>query len=374
MPRMAQGVIGRPPLETRVLLMWMALACAPKKPVEPVQPEPASLSQPILPATSAPIYTAKQTLPADDLVAQVALGLVWDEALSGAAAAMGMSGGEVSLEAAQHTAHRSGYPYPVRVVSSGTVPAGQHPDALLRTLHKVLENTDHLGLARVRVGMQDKWVALIASPVDTLRPFAREQSVGAELELRTVGPGTWMAVSPSGATHSGQLPSKLMLDEEGEWWLEIDGMHQTIAALPVYVGMATPPEGLIALPGGEFSGPVAAADEAMLLVSSVREAFSMPGLQDDGTLETLAQYPLSLLLAQQWDRTTGVDRLHAAGFIGGPVGQVQCQGVTVAACVDSMMRSARERQHLLNPSFRIGGAAAQVSTEGVTIVINMASE
>ena len=38
---------------------------------------PIELSQPILPATSAPIYTAKQTLPADDLVAQVALGLVW---------------------------------------------------------------------------------------------------------------------------------------------------------------------------------------------------------------------------------------------------------------------------------------------------------
>lgn len=352
----------------------MALACAPKKPVESVQPDVASVSRPILPATSAPMYTAKQTLPTDDLVAQVALGFVWDEALSGAAAALGLGGGDVNLEAAQYVAHRAGYPYPVRVVSSGLVPAGQHPDALLRTLHSVLNKTDHLGLARVRVGVHDKWVALIASPVDTLQPFAREQTLGSVIDLRTVGPGTWMAVSPSGVSHSGQLPSQLTLDEAGEWWLEVDGMHETIASLPIYVDMPTPAEGLIVLPGDEFSGPVAAADEAMLLVSAVREAFSMPGLQDDGTLETLAQYPLSLLLAQQWDRQSGIERLHAAGFIGGPVGQIQCQGVTVAACVDGMMRSARERQFLLNPAFRIGGAAAQVSTEGVTIVLNMASE
>ena len=83
---------------------------------------------------------------------------------------------------------------------------------------------------------------------------------------------------------------------------------------------------------------------------------------------------MSLLLAQQWDRTTGVERLHAAGFMGGPVGQVQCQGSTVAACVDRMLRSGRERQFVLNPAYRIGGAAAQVSTDGVTIVLNMASE
>ena len=47
---------------------------------------------------------------------------------------------------------------------------------------------------------------------------------------------------------------------------------------------------------------------------------------------------------------------------------------TVAACVDAMLRSGRERELVLNPSFRIGGAAAQVATDGVTIVVNMASE
>lgn len=56
------------------------------------------------------------------------------------------------------------------------------------------------------------------------------------------------------------------------------------------------------------------------------------------------------------------------------MGQIQCHGPSVASCVDSMLRSGRERQHLLNPAFRIGGAAAQVSTNGVTIVVNMATD
>jgi hypothetical protein len=334
----------------------------------------ASDSQPILPAPVAGRYAVAQTLPKDDLVAQVALGMVWDEGLSGAAGALGLGEAPVTLEGAQHAAHRAGYPYPVRVVSSGIVPAGHHPDALLRTLHKVMRKTDRLGLSRVRVGLHDRWVALISAPIDTLKSFDREQALGALLRLQTVGPGTWMAVSPSGRLQSGTLPTSLTLDEEGEWWLEVDGLDDTIAAVPVFVGMSAPKDSLIQLPGTAFTGPVAAADEALNLVSSIREAFQMQALRDDGTLESLAQYPLELLLSEQWDRDTGTARLQAAGFLGGPVAQVQCQGPTVAACVDAMLRSGREREHLLNPSFRIGGAAAQVSTDGVTLVVNMASE
>ncbi len=360
--------------EKAVFTLMLLLACGPKKPAETdLVPEESSTS-PIVPALEAPTYEERQTLPKDDLVAQVALGMVWDEALSGAAAALALSASTPSLEASQHAAHRAGYPYPVRVVSSGSVRAGNHPDALLRTLHKVMGKTDRLGLARVRNGINDRWVALVSAPVDKLEPFHREQPVGAELQIKTAGPGTWMAVSPSGLVKSGRIPAALKLDEEGEWWLEVDGLHETIAAVPLFVGMRTPPSPVIDLPGEPISGPVAAADEAMILVSSIREAFSMPALRDDGTLETLAQYPLELLLSEQWDRTTGLGRLQAAGFVGGPVGQVQCQGATVAACIDGMLRSGRERELLLNPAFRIGGAAAQVSTDGVTIVVNMASE
>jgi hypothetical protein len=355
-------------------LLMLVLACGPKKPVEnDVEPVDVATS-PVVPALQAPTYQARQTLPKDDLVAQVALGMVWDEALSGAAAALAMSEVTPSLAAAQHAAHRAGFPYPVRVVSSGSVPAGRHPDALLRTLHKVMGKTDRLGLARIRRGLYDHWVALVSAPVDTLEPFHREQPLNTEIQIRTVGPGTWMAVSPSGVVKSGRMPASLGLDEEGEWWVEVDGLHDLIAAVPIYVGMPTPPSPIVPLPGESFAGPVAAADEALLLVSSIREVFSMSSLRDDGTLETLAQYPLELLLSGQWDRETGMGRLQAAGFVGGPVGQVQCQGATVATCVDGMLRSGRERELLLNPAFRIGGAAAQVSTEGVTIVVNMASE
>jgi len=361
-------------LEKLVFILMLVMACGPKKPAE-VDPIPVeSMANPIVPALEAPMYGARTTLPKDDLVAQVALGMVWDEALSGAAAALALTDAVPSLEAAQHAAHRAGYPYPVRVVSSGSVAAGRHPDALLRTLHKVMQKTDSLGLSRVRLGLNDRWVALISRPMDSLESFHREQPIGAEIQIKTAGSGTWMAVSPSGTVKSGRIPASLTLEEEGEWWLEVDGVRDTVAAIPIFVGMRTPPSPLIDLPGDTFAGPVAAADEALLLVSSIREAFSMPTLRDDGTLETLAQYPLDLLLSEQWDRTTGLGRLQAAGFLGGPVGQVQCQGVTVAACVDTMLRSGREREWLLNPAFRIGGAAAQVSTDGVTIVVNMASE
>jgi len=183
-----------------------------------------------------------------------------------------------------------------------------------------------------------------------------------------------MAVSPAGAVQSGVMPAEVTFSEQGEWWIEIDGAEKTIAAVPVYVGMQTPKEPVLDFPGRAIDGPVAAADEALFLVSEVREAFSMTRLRDDGTLETLAQYPLSLLLSDEWDRDDGHSRLQAAGFMGGPVGQVQCQGPSVASCVDSMLRSGRERQYLLNPAFRIGGAAAQVSTKGVTIVVNMATD
>jgi hypothetical protein len=357
-----------------VILLLLALACAPKQPSVVERPIIDSSVQPVLPAVEAPVYATGNALPRDQLVAQVALGLAWDEGLSGAAASLGLSQLALGLERAQFAAHRAGYPYIVRIASSGEVPAGTHPDALVRTLHTVMGKADRLGLARVRMGTNDRWVALVSSPIDVVQPFEREQVLGALVQLRTAGPGTWMAVSPAGAVQSGVLPGEVSFDEQGEWWVEIDGAYATVAAVPVYVGMRTPKEPILDFPGRVFDGPVGAADEALFLVSEVREAFSMTRLRDDGTLETLAQYPLSLLLSDAWDRGEGHGRLQAAGFLGGPVGQIQCHGPSVASCVDAMLRSGRERQHLLNPAFRIGGAAAQVSTNGVTIVVNMATD
>jgi len=357
-----------------LIYLLLALACAPKQPSAVESPAIDATTQPVLPAVAAPVYSIGNALPRDELVAQVALGLAWDEGLSGAAAALGLSDQPMGLERAQFAAQRAGYPYIVRIASSGEVPAGMHPDALVRTLHTVMGKADRLGLARVRTGTNDRWVALVSSPIDVIQPFAREQALGASVQLRTTGPGTWMAVSPAGAVQSGIMPGEVSFDEQGEWWIEIDGTEATVAAIPVYVGMRTPNEPVLDFPGRDFDGPVAAADEALFLVSEVREAFSMTRLRDDGTLETLAQYPLNLLLSDAWDRDAGHGRLQAAGFMGGPVGQVQCHGPSVASCVDSMLRSGREREHLLNPAFRIGGAAAQVSTNGVTIVVNMATD
>lgn len=356
-----------------VLTLLLALSCAPKSgPVVGSTTDVVPIGP--LPAVEALMYTTGHTLPKDDLVAQVALGMNWEEGLSGAAAALAIDSTDITLERAQHAAHRAGYPYPVRVVSSGLMDVGAYPEALVRTLNTVRRQGDHIGLVRARDGNSDKWVALVASPVDMLKPFAREQKVGAKLEIQTSGPSTWMLVSPSGVVTSDQTPDTLLLDEQGEWWLEVDGVSDTIAAIPLYVGMRTPPGPVIELPGRVIEGPADAALEALTLVSEARDAFNVPRLREDATLETLAQYPLELLLSEQWDRESGHVRLQAAGFVGGPVGQIHCQASTVAACVDGMLRSGREREYLLNPDFRVGGAAAQVATDGVTVVVNMASE
>jgi hypothetical protein len=356
-----------------VLTLLLALSCAPKP--GPVVGTPVGVI-PIgpLPAIEALMYTTGHTLPKDDLVAQVALGMNWEEGLSGAAAGLAIDDTEITLERAQHAAHRAGYPYPVRVVSSGLMEIGTYPEALVRTLNAVRRQGDHIGLVRAKAGQKDKWVALVASPIDVLKPFAREQKVGATLDIQTSGPSTWMLVSPSGMVSSEQTPGTHILDEQGEWWLEVDGVSETVAAIPLYVGMKTPPGPVIDLPGRVIDGPADAAFEALSLVNEARDAFNVPRLREDATLETLAQYPLELLLSDKWDRESGHVRLQAAGFVGGPVGQIHCQGHTVAACVDGMLRSGREREYLLNPAFRVGGAAAQVSTDGVTVVMNMASE
>ena len=55
-----------------------------------------------------------------------------------------------------------------------------------------------------------------------------------------MGLGTWMPVSPSTNQNAGYSPDAATLDEAGEWWLEIDGMHQTMRRVPLYVDMATP--------------------------------------------------------------------------------------------------------------------------------------
>jgi hypothetical protein len=222
-----------------MIALLLALACAPKPQALPAGFDPKA--GPLLPAMEAPIYASGQSVPKDVLVSQVALGLKWDEALSGAAAAMALLDGQpLTLEAAQHAAYRAGYPYPVQRMSMGWMEAGVYPDELGRSLAATLQEGDQIGLARARTGDRDRWVALIARPVDALSPISRELRLGAEVPIRTRTPCTWTLVSPRGQVQTGMTPAMVALEEAGEWWLEVRTLNATVASIPLYVDMATP--------------------------------------------------------------------------------------------------------------------------------------
>jgi hypothetical protein len=356
-----------------MIAMFLALACAPKPSALLAGFDPRA--GPTVPAMVAPMYASGHGLPKDALVAQVALGHRWDEALSGAAASVAMDDRTVpTLEAAQHAAHRAGYPYPVKRLSVGWMDPGAYPDELARTLAATLTNGEDLGLARVRSQGKDRWVALISRPADTIAPFRRELRLGAEVPLQTKNPCTWSLVSPSGQLRTGTTPDKVVLGEAGEWWLEIRTLNAQVASLPLYVDMATPPAPLLELPGESVTGPGDGMALAVELLQDVRLSFGLVELQRDGTLDTLSATPLAQVLDKNWTQQDGLARLRAAGFVGGPAHQIHCRAGSVAACLDRMLRDPLRRVAILDPRLRLVGGGAQVGTDGVTLLLNLTSE
>jgi hypothetical protein len=356
-------------------LVWLLLsACAPK-PTPP--PEPID-DTPILPAPEAAMYAHGPSAPKDPMVALASHGLAWDEALSGAAGAIAVSGEAPTMPAVRWAAIRAGYPYPVLTAVSGTAEKDVPPQGMLDQLPALLRPGDDLGLARARVGASDVWVALVGRAPSRLLPFPREVAVGDAVMLAPLGASRgsfdWTLVSPRGELRSGALPADVVLDQMGEWWLEVDESDgSVVASVPLYAGMTTPPQPVV-LEGGSVSGPTEAS--AMLLegVNRVRQAFSMPALSVDSTLSTLAEWPLEQVVGGTWKREEGEQRLLAAGFVGGPVAQLACSEASVPDCVDGWLRKPRDRARVLDPGFRVCGIAVQVRTDGITAVLNLASD
>ncbi len=357
------------------LWIWLALAmgCGPKPTPLPNDFDPTA--GPVIPAMEAPMYATGHALPKDPLTAQVALGLRWSEALSGAAATVGLElEAQPTLEAAQHAAHRAGYPYPVKSLSIGWVPVGEYPEELAEALRRTMREGDDIGLTRVRTLGKDRWVALVAHPNGYLQPIRREMRKGAEVPLKTAAPARWSLISPTGRLTTGTTPASPALDEQGEWWLHLRGLNATLVSVPLYVDIATPPTSVLELPGESVTGPGDAVALTLDLLAEVRHAFRVPGLTEDGTLTTLAQYPLEQVLDDSWTLEVGVERLQGAGFVGGPVTQVHCTAPTVATCLDRLLSEPTGRSALLNNGYRLIGAAAQARTDGVTVLLNLASQ
>ena len=83
---------------------------------------------------------------------------------------------------------------------------------------------------------------------------------------------------------------------------------------------------------------------------------------------------LDQLLDGAWSAEAGEARLRGAGFQGGPLAQLTCRAPTVPLCIDQMLTSADGRAALLHPQMRLVGVAAQASTDGVAVALNLASE
>ena len=356
------------------LLVWLTIcACAPK-PVPVAEPtdEP-----PILPAPEAAMYAHGPSAPKDAMVAVAAHGLAWDEALSGAAGAIAVTGEEPTMPVVRWAAIRAGYPYPVLTAVAGRSDRDVAPQEMLDRISELLGPQDDLGLARARVASSDVWVALVGRAPSRLVPFPREVAVGDAVVLAPEGTPRaleWALVSPRGELRTGTLPAEVVLDHMGEWWLEVASPNgHVVASVPLYAGMTTPPRPVVLEDAG-VSGPTEASAVLLDDVNRVRQAFHLSAVALDSTLTTLADWPLEQVVGGTWVREEGEKRLLAAGFVGGPVAQLACTEASVIDCVDGWLRKPRDRARVLDPGFRVGGVAVQVRTDGITAVLNLASD
>ena len=362
----------------RPALAWLVLsvaACGTRTP-----PEDASAAEetgPILPAPEADLYITGGGQPRDLIVAGVVGDRPWDEALSGAAGAVALAGeDDPTLAEARWAAFRAGYPYPVQKVVVGAVAADAEPRGLDDALDGLLGPGVDLGVARARVGEEDRWVALAAQRAGTLPGFAREFALGEAFALELADAHTWALVSPDGAMFDGAGAIDHRLNAEGEWWLQVESGQQVVTSVPLYVGMSIPPAPPFPedAEGDGPTTPTRAAELAVEHLQALRDDFGLAIPQVDATLRTLAAAPLADLRDGSFQPGAATERLRGAGFVGGPADALGCVASTVAGCLNQLAFDADDRAALLDPGHRVVGVAADLRTSDVALVVHLASE
>ena len=247
-------------------MLLFLLSCSKNPEISNNQP-----SIPILPAPQASWYSTQGNPPKDPLVAKVSKRLNWSEALSGAAADIGLKikGRQPRLDDAKWAAIRAGFPYQVYRMVVGDVDLDSYPQDLDRLLRDL--NPEHLGLVRVRIGTMDRWIALLGASGDLEEGFPREVSIGQELELK--GAGSLRLMSPSGEVEEHTLPYTFQPSEAGEWWLEL-GRESVYSSIPIYVDVGTPVTNLFGTDeelGLVNKTPSEVEEEALILIDLMRE-------------------------------------------------------------------------------------------------------
>lgn len=317
---------------------------------------------PVLPSPRADLYTRAPGTPRDPLVASVADGLPWDEALSGVASAVALadlSGEKVDDCRLRWMAVLAGYPYPVRGWLAASTAKGEVPERLLEEARAyAARGRVDIGLVRAREDEIDRWVLVVGDHTAEIPAVPRELRLGEEVSLAGM---SWVGSDPLGEVRA--LDGTLVADIPGEWLLAARAGGRTVASFPVYVG-DKPPE----MPPLQCDARAGAPEQRVsAMVADLRSRYQYAPLARDPALDSVARARLRALAAGG-DVPDARAQLRAAGFVGVPVAAGECRAATVEACVSNMWWSPEDRGALVG-DLADYGVAVEEGKDGVRVVI-----
>ncbi len=357
-----------------MFLPVLLVACLPKNGSAPGE------TAPILPATTAPLYTSAPATPPDPFVAELIGDIPWDETLSGAAAALALGNsntGWLDGHEVQWAAYRAGWPHPILSYAMQRTERGETPSDLVSSL--AIPPGATLGLARARASSTDTWVLIVGKPLIDVAPFAREYQPGDSLKLTITDGGGWadfefLASSPSGQLHIG---NPIQFEENGEWVVEIQGLRgegrSDLLRAPIYVGVPVP-----VTPPIEERRPIT-HDEAEILelaldgIKEIRDIVGVSRVHPEPMLQASARKALAEWMSGQAISDPQA-RMASLGYPNAAVAEVRCHAVSVNACLDDLYWSVDTRPQFLDNQYSNVGVAAGLLRGNVVLVVDLASE
>ena len=324
---------------------------------------------PILPAIDADIYSVSPTEPRDPLVTTAALGLEWDEALSGAAANLAIDlSSDTPIDAAsvRWAGLKAGWPYPITYAGMELV---AHQTDCPSSLLENIPTHSHVGIARARGSTADAWVVLSADVQRVAQPFSNTQELNAVFSL-PYSNSEGLSIRAFGATGEMQSGSSITFDHEGEWVIEVidDNQDSLILRAAIYVDGDSPdyaPIEAVTAVSENIEG------EIMSMVNEVRAHFVDGYLSSEPLLTSTARRSLQAWL-EEGSPSPAHDDLGAVTLTGTPTTSLICIGETPRACIDQIYWSAQHRGALLAPNLAGAGVASEVVGGRIHAVIHLA--
>lgn len=336
--------------------MWILalLACAPK--VTKVAPDVL----PVMPSPVAPSYAHVVAIPRDPLVASVMAGSPWEASLAGGATGVALAiiaKEPVGPRLVAWKAALAGYPWPVDIAEQARTKPGEPPDTLAKRARELAaESGRDVGLVRARDGQEDLWVLLAARRGGVLPEVPRTLHLGDALARW----GQDAVVYPP--SNRGARPLPAVLDEAGEWMVEVRADGAVIARFPLHVGVDAPQ----VPPIGDRPGVGELTVQGEQVLDGLRARYHQDPIVEDSMLDSVAR----ALLRRARDGSLGdiPGAMQAAGFVGMPVAGATCEARDVAACLDRVWWSGADRSVLVGGYAHVA-IAAEPTPDGVRLVV-----